>query len=145
MVAKSPLALNDGQGSAFPRVLPAPPPNYAAMLPLILVVDDEPVVLELIRRALEGEAEVIVAPDPVTALEAVERFHPDLLIIDMGLPGIHGLQLVGLLRGDRLTPAIAITGGIVDEDEVQAAGFSAFLLKPFQVAELRRVVRDHLA
>jgi CheY-like chemotaxis protein len=114
----------------------------------ILIVDDDPQVLALIARTLDraGYA-TMTATGPVTALEGLSTRTPDLMILDMQLPGVHGLELVQLLRGEqtRFTPAIAITGDDhVDSDEVQAHGFVALLRKPFTLQDLRRTVADCL-
>jgi DNA-binding response OmpR family regulator len=115
------------------------------MQPLILVVDDDPSMLSFIERVLRDEAvEVWTAAEPAAALQRIAGRTPDLLLLDLKLPGVPGLDLVHLLRGAALTPAIAMTGGDVSEDTVRANGFSQLLRKPFHPAELRRAVRDHL-
>lgn len=113
----------------------------------ILLVDDEPGVLRFMGLALERAGyEVLPASEPLTALQHVRAHTPALMILDMELPGMHGLDLLQVLRGDalRFTPAIAITGHKVEPDEVQAHGFVALLLKPFTAQELLSVVRDNL-
>ena len=114
----------------------------------ILVVDDDPQVLGLIAQTLARAGyHTVTASGPVTALEEVADHSPDLMILDMHLPGLHGLELVQVLRDSstRFTPAIAITGDAdVDPDEVQAHGFVALLKKPFSLQDLRRTVADCL-
>lgn len=112
--------------------------------PVIMVVDDDPLVLRLLKTILERDYEVLAAADPAAALALLEGNDPQLFILDMQLPGMHGLDLVHLLRGSQLTPAIAVTGGNVDSDEVLAHGFNGYLLKPFKPAELRALVANSL-
>ena len=112
----------------------------------ILVVEDDGAVSALIARQLRRHGyEVRVAAGPLEALEALKGWEAHLLLMDMGLPGMHGLDLVHLLRGANLgIPAIAITGEQLDADVAQAAGFLHLLIKPFGVDELLRAVRDVL-
>ena len=113
----------------------------------ILVVDDEPEVLALIATILRKEGHnVTEAKDPLRAIEVIGLFKPELLIIDMDLPSMHGTQLVEVLRGarSRFLPAIAVTGSDIDSDEVRAAGFIDLVRKPFERAELVRAVRGAL-
>ena len=85
------------------------------------------------------------AAGPLEALEALRDWDVHLLLMDMGLPGMHGLDLVHLLRGANLgIPAIAITGEQLDRDVAQAAGFLHLLIKPFGIDELLKAVRDVL-
>jgi CheY-like chemotaxis protein len=115
----------------------------------ILIVDDDPQVLGLIDQTLTRAGyRTVTAGDPLVALERISAGTPDLMILDMHLPGLHGLELVQVLRdsSSRFTPAIAITGDhAVDPDEVQAHGFVALLHKPFTVQDLRRTVADSLS
>ena len=115
--------------------------------PTILLVDDDPGVLRLVEMLLERDVYVVLtASEPVTALQHLRTHTPALLIVDMHLPGLHGLELLQLLRGasGRVTPAIAITGGAIEPDEVQANGFVALVRKPFNPKELIAAVRDNL-
>lgn len=114
----------------------------------ILVVDDDPQVLSLITKTLSGAGYHAVGADgAVRALEGIGTMRPDLMIVDMQLPGVNGTDLLQLLRDERtrFTPAIAITGDTeMDPDEVRASGFVALLHKPFTLQDLRRTVADCL-
>lgn len=109
----------------------------------ILLVEDEEAVRNLVTRLLEKHGhEVRSAAGPDTALLQMKDFHPALLLMDMNLPGMHGLDLVHLLRGARLElPAIAITGEQLEEFEAMASGFSAVVQKPFTEAELIATIK----
>jgi CheY-like chemotaxis protein len=104
----------------------------------ILLVEDDEAVRTLVTRLLERNGyEVRAAAGPESALRQMKDFHPALLVMDMNLPGMHGLDLVHLLRGARLElPAIAITGEQLEEFEAMASGFSAVVQKPFTEADL---------
>ncbi|HEX6693917.1 MAG TPA: response regulator [Longimicrobiales bacterium] len=112
----------------------------------ILVVEDDEAVSSLVARQLERHGyDVRTAAGPLEALEALRDWDVHLLLMDMGLPGMHGLDLVHLLRGANLgIPAIAITGEQLDQDVAQAAGFLHLLIKPFGIDELLKAVRDVL-
>lgn len=122
--------------------------GYMGTPKTVLVVDDDPQVASLIERMLERAGyRIITADGALAALEAVSGSRPDLMIIDLQLDGMGGLELVPLLRcaETRYTPAIAITGNLdVDADEVRAHGFVALVHKPFTAQELRRTVADCL-
>ena len=81
----------------------------------ILVVDDEPPIRRLLRTSLTAQGyDVIEAESGAAALEAVERDGPDLLILDLGLPDMSGLEVIRALRGTRSLPIIVLS---VREDE----------------------------
>lgn len=115
----------------------------------VLVVDDEPVVNAAVRLVLEHEGmAVTTVPDAETALA-----HPDLdrfrlVICDLMLPGKSGLEVLSALRARRpMVPIVMITGYATPahEDQVLAAGATAFLAKPFDEDELVTLVRQVLA
>ena len=112
----------------------------------ILIVEDDEAVRTLVARQLTRNGyDVRTAAGPLEALEAIRDWDVHLLLMDMGLPGMHGLDLVHLLRGANLgIPAIAITGEQLDADVAQAAGFLHLLIKPFGLDELLKAVRDVL-
>jgi PAS domain S-box-containing protein len=106
----------------------------------VLVVDDEPDARDLVRRVLEDcQAEVIVASSADTALAAAVREHPDVIVSDIGLPGIDGYAFMRALRrsGNRV-PAAALTAFARSEDRTRAlqAGFQTHIVKPVEPAEL---------
>ena len=110
----------------------------------VLVVDDEPDARELIRRVLvECQAEVITAPDAVTALSAVTSERPDVIVSDIGMPHVDGFELLRRIRalGPRqggAVPAIALTAFARSEDRTRVlhAGFLVHVSKPVEPSEL---------
>lgn len=107
--------------------------------PVVLIVDDDPTVLELLQHVLaELDCEVRTAPDGASALQAV-REGPDLLILDRMLPDADGVELLGRLRAEGIeAPAIIITAHPTIETAIDALGHHAvhYLAKPFTPAEL---------
>jgi DNA-binding response OmpR family regulator len=111
----------------------------------ILVVDDEPVVADAIRLVL-GDAglEVVAAPDAETALAHPALGLCRLVICDLMLPGLSGLDALRAIRARRPgLPIVMTTGYATPEQEelLLAAGAAAFLPKPFDDAELLALVR----
>lgn len=106
----------------------------------ILVVDDMPVFRELLARGLTLEGfEVTTAESGPDALVLLATWRPDLILSDVEMPGMTGLELVRILREwDTTTPVLFVSGRDTDTDK--AAGFAAggdgYLAKPFGWAEL---------
>lgn len=112
--------------------------------PRILVVDDEPKILRLLESLLGREGyRVETAPDAAAALRGVVRTHPDLLVTDLMMPGMDGLELARRAREiDADLPIVLITGYASMETAVAALreGVSDYVTKPFSLAELKAVV-----
>lgn len=108
----------------------------------VLVIDDDPNVAALLSRLMRTEGhEVIAVHDGSSGLEAVAEHRPDLILLDLVLPGMDGLAVCRQLRQDpatRLTPVILITG--LDDAEAKIGGLNAgaddFLAKPVDIREL---------
>jgi len=110
----------------------------------VLLVEDDPNISEPLARALRREGyEVDVRADGRAALEAA-RNNPDLLVLDLGLPYIDGLEVCRRLRGDGLTvPVLILTARAEEVDTVVGldAGADDYVTKPFRVGELLARVR----
>jgi DNA-binding response OmpR family regulator len=114
----------------------------------ILVVDDEPKIVRLVRDYLEhGGFEVIVAHDGREALMRARTEHPDLVVLDLGLPGLDGLDVTRTLQRDSPVPLIMLTARDSETDKVLGLELGAddYLTKPFSprelVARIRAVLR----
>jgi PAS domain S-box-containing protein len=129
---------------------PAPPAAGSARLQgiAVLAVDDNADMLGLVQEMLRWEgASVRTATTAAAALRLAREACPDLLILDIGMPDMHGYELLQALRRelgaehDRL-PAIAVTGyaSVEDAARAMAAGFQAHLAKPFDMEELFKLV-----
>ncbi|MFF3315524.1 response regulator [Streptomyces sp. NPDC003035] len=113
----------------------------------VLVVDDNRVIRQLIRVNLELEGfEVVTAADGAECLDVVHRVCPDVVTLDVVMPRLDGLRTAEKLRSDPRTShvPVAIVSACTqhDVDSGVAAGVDAFLAKPFEPAELVRVVRQ---
>jgi two-component system alkaline phosphatase synthesis response regulator PhoP len=130
------------------RSLPAVSPHGAdADRRLILVVEDERDISDLVRFNLEQEGFLVtVAEDGEAALEAVRRERPSLLILDLMLPGLPGLDVCRRLRNDAATaqlPIVVLTAKAAEADRVIGLEMGAddYITKPFSPRELVARVR----
>jgi excisionase family DNA binding protein len=116
----------------------------------ILVVDDEPVVLDLVRdvlKELNHKFDVEVAKDAFDAGRLVVAFRPQLIFLDLMMPGVDGFEVCHRLKKDPATTnteVIAITGYYTEAnmERILGAGAAACLRKPLDVTEVRRQVLD---
>ncbi|MEX1364859.1 MAG: response regulator [Nannocystaceae bacterium] len=116
----------------------------------ILVVDDEPVVLDLVRdvvKELDHKFEVEVAKDAFDAGRLVVSFRPQLIFLDLMMPGVDGFEVCTRLKKDAATTnteIIAITGYYTEAnmDRILSSGAAACLKKPLDVTEVRAHVSD---
>ena len=104
----------------------------------VLVVDDDPPLRRMLERTLAAEGfEVAVAADGGAALAAAERAAPDVIVLDVAMPGLDGLAVCRRLRGKGLpTPILMLTARDAVPDRVAGleAGADDYLVKPFAVA-----------
>ncbi|MDJ0844509.1 response regulator [Crocosphaera sp.] len=114
----------------------------------VVCIDDSPTILNEINRFLEQENLMIHAiDDSKKALLQIIRLKPDIILLDVGMPGIDGYRLCQLIRNHHLfktTPIIMVTGnrGLIDRAKARVAGASDYLTKPFTQSDLlERVFR----
>ena len=110
----------------------------------ILVVDDEPQILRAMRINLRARHyDVTVAADGTTALREAASVRPDLVVLDLGLPDIDGVDVIHGLRGWTQIPIIVLSGrtGSVDKVEALEAGADDYVTKPFNIDELIARIR----
>jgi two-component system, cell cycle response regulator DivK len=114
---------------------------------LILIVEDNPRNLKLLRDTLQVKGyQTIEAGTGEEGVQLARERQPALVLMDIQLPGISGIQALGHLRADpttRGTPVIAVTASVMAQErqKVMAAGFDGFLEKPISVRELFETVR----
>jgi CheY-like chemotaxis protein len=102
----------------------------------ILVIEDDPANLELMRGLLSARGHsIIAARDGASGVDMARTGRPDLVLCDMQLPVIGGIEVVTLLRGDsatHTTPVVAVTALTMpgDRESILAAGFDGYLAKP---------------
>lgn len=117
---------------------------------LILLADDQLAARELLRTVLSGTGyQVVEAGDGDEALRQAAAGVPDLILLDIQMPGRDGFSVCAALRADvrfAAVPIVAMTAGLMhgERERALAAGFSEFLGKPISVGTLRRVVAELL-
>src|SRR5438093_12329362 len=113
----------------------------------VLVIDDEKDLLELVRYNLEKEhIDVITASDGQSGLEIGLKHKPDLVVLDLMMPGMSGMEVCKHLRGDARTsrvPIIMLTAKAAETDKIVGLEMGAddYITKPFSVRELLARVR----
>ena len=110
----------------------------------VLVVDDEPKIVQLARDYLESAGfAVLSAGDGPSALQAARTRRPDLIVLDLGLPGVDGLDVTRALRRDSSVPIIMLTARADESDKLVGLELGAddYVTKPFSPKELVARVR----
>ena len=121
----------------------------------ILIADDKAGGRELVRAVLERCGYVIYeAADGIEALRAARNIHPDLIVLDLNMPGVDGFGVIRELRRDSdfaSIPVLALTASAMqgDRERAIAAGFTGYISKPIGPSQLRaevdRLLRQHTA
>ena len=112
----------------------------------VLIVDDNPMNMKLVRVLLTGEGyDVRTAGDALEALAVLEQWQPGLILMDIQLPGIDGLELTRQLKSDPITEQIIIIGLTAyamkgDEERILAAGCDGYIAKPINTRTLPRLI-----
>lgn len=116
----------------------------------VLIVDDTPATVDLTTFVLNAAAfEVQSATDADSAILQVRHFKPDLILMDVQMPGVDGLELTRRLKSDPATrhivmvafTAFAMSG---DEARMRAAGCDGYIAKPFDVASFAQTVQSYI-
>lgn len=114
----------------------------------ILVCDDEPTMRELLRVILAEEYDVFEAADGREALELAKAAHPDIILLDLMLPEISGLDVLARLRQEDVfgDPGVIVLTALRDAAASAAeGGADRFLLKPFEIGELQSAIEEVVA
>lgn len=120
------------------------------ILPTLLVVDDEAANLQLLKHILQADYQLLFAKNGERALELAREQRPDLILLDVMMPGMSGYQVCTALKADASTesiPVIFVTALTHTDDEVQAFGAGAvdFITKPVSPLIVKARVRTHLS
>jgi CheY-like chemotaxis protein len=116
----------------------------------ILIVDDNPINLKLASNVLEFDGyQVLSATDAVQALDVIRQTPPDLILMDIALPGMDGLTLTSQLKADQSTAHIvivALTASAMkgDDQKARAAGCDGYITKPIDTRKLSNQVAEIL-
>src|SRR5579864_3423116 len=119
-------------------------PRMVVNVATILVVDDEPRIVQLVRDYLEhGGFTVLTASDGPSALRSARTGRPDLIVLDLSLPGLDGLDVARSLRKDGVVPIIMLTARTEESDKLVGLELGAddYMTKPFSPKELVARVR----
>lgn len=120
----------------------------AGFLATVLICDDEPSIRELIRISLDGPYSFAEADDGEKSLEIARRLRPDVIILDMMMPRLSGLEVLSEIRGDRElaeTPVIVLTAQPSTKDEALRCGADIVMVKPFEPEQITAAVEEVLA
>lgn len=113
----------------------------------ILIADDDPQILRALRITLTAKGyEILTAADGVQAISAAIEEHPDLFLIDLGMPKLDGIDVIHSIRGWSQAPILVVSGraGAADKVEALDAGADDYVTKPFGVGELLARMRTSL-
>lgn len=110
----------------------------------LLIADDDPQMIRALRITLTAKGyEVVTAPDGREALDAAIREHPDVVVLDLGMPGLTGVEVIQAIRGWSDLPILVVSGRSESWDKVEAldAGADDYVTKPFSADELLARIR----
>ncbi len=117
----------------------------------IVLVDDHQMVRESLRTLIDAEADLVVvgeADDGATALEQMEALRPDLLLLDISMPGMSGIELMEHLRGQRAAPRVIVLTAYADSTYLRQlldAGATGYVLKRSTIGVLVEAIRTVMA
>lgn len=114
---------------------------------IVLIVEDDPSIAELVRFVLEDEFGVhaVVAEDGEQGLELARQLKPPLVLLDINLPKLSGLDVARLLRADPETQALSLVAMTsASETDTRRAGCSDHLAKPFELDDLTNMIGKYL-
>jgi len=120
----------------------------AGFLATVLICDDEPSLRELIRISLDGPYSFAEADDGEKSLEIARRLRPDVIILDMMMPRLSGLEVLSEIRADRElaeTAVIVLTAQPSTKEEALRGGADIVMVKPFEPEEITAAVEEVLA
>lgn len=105
----------------------------------ILIADDDPQILRALRITLTAKGyEVVTVPDGPSAIDVAIKHRPDLLMLDLGMPGLDGIEVIHAVRGWSSAPILVVSGrtGAADKVEALDVGADDYVTKPFAIEEL---------
>lgn len=115
-------------------------------MPTILLVEDDPDEQKLYRAELRGEGyEVISASDGREALEKMQQWMPDVVVLDIWMPGMDGIESLGYILGEnRKLPVILYSSDLSYKDNFRSWSADAYLVKSSDLTELKETIRTLL-
>ena len=122
--------------------------RMAGFLATVLICDDEPSLRELIRISLVGPYEIAEADDGERSLELARLMRPDVMILDMMMPRLSGLEVLNAVRQDAQlsgTRVIVLTAQPATREHALRAGADIVMVKPFEPEEISNAVEEVLS
>lgn len=110
----------------------------------ILLIEDDPAIIRLLKIALEtNDYKAIVAKNGITGISLFLSEHPDLILLDLGLPDVDGMEVINQVRAISKTPIIVVSARSDEEEKVECLdnGADDYVTKPFNVQELMARIR----
>lgn len=157
LIQKGDVNRNELLNAVATMVFPEPPKSVNPKrelpriegLPVVLVVEDNPDNMLTTRALLAGKATVIEAFDGKQGVEMAKKHPPNLILMDIELPGMNGLETLGVIRAEATlqhVPVIAITASAMayDRDTILAHGFAAHILKPIDESVFSQMIDEAL-
>ena len=140
----------------FPKAIEANRPKIkpkripATGIPLVLVVEDNPDNMISIKALLEGKCWIIEAEDGLTGVELAKKHQPHLILMDIALPGMNGIEALNEIRkeiGLELVPVIAVSASAMkgDREDFIALGFDDYISKPIDIRAFQKILTEYLA
>jgi two-component system, cell cycle response regulator DivK len=129
----------------------AAPHHSASARKRVLVVEDNPLNMKLFTAMIAAEGyEVLEASDGLCGIELAHQQHPDLIILDIQLPGMSGLEVTQNLKADAEThdiPIIATTAYAArsDEETIMASGCDAYMAKPIAISQFLELIASFMS
>jgi len=144
--------VDDGQADHL-KIAPAPgdkAPESALSRPKLLMAEDDPIVVELLKNLLQHEMDIIFTSDGCGVFDLVKREKPDLILLDDDLPGLTGIEVIEKLQAENdlsEIPVIMLTGNADPRNVLKAikAGASDYFTKPFEPVKFVNHIRDLLS
>jgi DNA-binding response OmpR family regulator len=122
--------------------------RMAGSLATVLICDDEPSLRELIRISLDGPYEFVEADDGEESLELARSVRPDVIILDLMMPRLNGLEVLKAMRQEEAlahTRVIVLTAQPATREEALRAGADVVMVKPFEPEQIAAAVEEVLA
>lgn len=118
--------------------------------PKILIVEDNELNIKLFCAILKKDYELFVAKTAEEGIESARRVIPDLILMDIQLPGMDGVSATRIIKGDarlKSVPVIAVTSlaMVGDREKVMSAGFEEYMSKPIEIQTLKSIVATLLS
>jgi DNA-binding response OmpR family regulator len=121
--------------------------EMAGFLATVLICDDEPSLRELIRISLDGPYEFVEADDGEESLELARSVRPDVIILDLMMPRLNGLEVLKAMRQEEAlahTRVIVLTAQPATREEALRAGADVVMVKPFEPEQIAAAVEEVL-